>query len=541
MSEAFASVFRRRATAARMRFERALADARGEQDRQLRAALDGNRDTAFGREHGFDKLSTAADYRRAVPMRAFDELQPWVTRQLEGEARVLSASSPVLYFSTTGTTGTPKRVPVTSEFLRRWTENLLVYWSHVVERFPSVLERDDTLLMLHLAPRPFARFAAGNVPIHVSTEMPVVAKGAFPFSRAPWFPPPSQLSDADRLYYLLRASITSPLVGIVCLHSSRLQATLSTLRESAERMIAEVRDGTMMGARWSEPDAARARALEALRVEGRFTPRHIWPSLEFVSSWIGASFDLYRPEIERGFTPRILPQMTVSSEVGHMTMPLGADVSDGPLTVHTNYYEFRPEGEDEATLGFDELEVGRVYEIVVTTCAGLYRYRCGDQFRVSGHVQGVPTLDFVGRAGVSDLAGEKVTEQHVSAALRDAVTHSGLELVNATLCARFGTPSGYVAVVEPARGWTDEEYARFAQAAEQALRKQAPRYDLKRGFGDLGPLELRVCARGSFDRYRQRRVQAGLPGTQLKDKILHFHYEGEALSALEQASKEAGA
>jgi len=537
----FSSAFASRALATRARFAAALADARGEQARQLRSILDENRDTSFGREHGFASIRTATEYRRAVPTRTFDELAPWVRRQLDGEHGVLTASPPVLYFSTTGTTGTPKHVPVTREFLRRWTDNLLVYWANVIERFPRVLERDDAVLMLHLAPRPFARYSAGKIPIHVSTEMPTLAKGGgFPFSRAPWFPPPAELSDAERLRYLVRASIEHPLAGIVCLHSSRLQATLSLLSQQAPSLIADVHDGTLGGARFGEPNPTRARELEALLGSDRFVPRHIWPSLEFVSSWIGASFDLYRPEIERTFTSTIVPQMTVSSEVGHMTMPMGTDVADGPLTVHTNYYEFRAADDDgDATLGFDELEVGGVYEIVVSTCAGLYRYRCGDQFRVSGRVHDVPTLDFVGRAGVSDLAGEKITEQHVNAALRDA--GSELAVANGTLVATWGQPARYVAVVEPRRAWSQEEHARFTGRFEAALRKQAPRYDLKRGFGDLGHVEVRVVTRGSFDRHRARRVQAGLPGGQVKDKVLHFHYESAVLDALAEASREAEA
>ena len=420
-------------------------------------------------------------------------------------------SPPVLYFSTTGTTGAPKHVPLTREFLTRWTNNLLVYWANVVDRFPKVLERDDSLLMLHLAPKPFTRFAAGNIPIHVSTEMPTLAgTGGFPFSRAPWFPPPATLTDVERLYYLLRASIESPLVGIVCLHSSRLQATLAQLQQGGPRLVKDVHDGTLSGAPWSEPNPARARALASLLEQGRFVPRHIWPSLAFVSSWIGASFDLYRPEIERSFTSDIVPQMTVSSEVGHMTMPMGGDVSDGPLTVHTNHYEFRPEDtvEDDGTLSFDELEVGRVYEIIVTTCSGLYRYSCGDQFRVSGHVHGVPTLDFVGRMGVRDIAGEKVTEQHVTAAMKDAVGSCGLELANLTLCATWGRPACYVAAVEPVRGWSEAEQAHFSprvrSRAPQAgtplrsqarLRRSRPAAAARRRTRDLRSLHARATHR----------------------------------------------
>ena len=345
----------------------------------------------------------------------------------------------------------------------------------------------------------FAKFTPGGIPIHVSTEMPTFGRGAFPFARAPWFPPPSELGDAERLYYLLRASLESPLLGILCLHASRLQAAAGQLREQGARLVAEIRDGTMFGKPWRGANVQRAGELDRLLAAGNLTPRTAWPSLQFVSSWIGASFDLYRGEIERDYCEQIFPQMTVSSEVGHMTMPGGAGVADGPLTVQTNYYEFRSVDEpepDDRTLAAHELEPGRVYEIIVTTCSGLYRYCCGDQFRVARVDAGVPTIDFVGRKGVSDLAGEKVTEQHVTAALHDAC--AALPVVNATFVATWALPARYVCVVEPARVWTTDEESRFGDACEAALRKQAPRYDLKRGFGDLGALVVRTVPRGTF-------------------------------------------
>lgn len=62
--------FATRAAAARARFRAALEDPRGEQERQLRRVLDQHADTAFGREHGFASIATAADYKRAVPIRS---------------------------------------------------------------------------------------------------------------------------------------------------------------------------------------------------------------------------------------------------------------------------------------------------------------------------------------------------------------------------------------------------------------------------------------------------------------------------------------
>ena len=36
-------------------------------------------------------------------------------------------------------------------------------------------------------------------------------------------------------------------------------------------------------------------------------------------------------------------------------------------------------------------------------------------------------------------------------------------------------------------------------------------------------------------RYREARIASGVPGTQLKDKILHYHFESAVLDALQAA------
>jgi hypothetical protein len=143
----------------------------------------------------------------------------------------------------------------------------------------------------------------------------------------------------------------------------------------------------------------------------------------------------------------------------------------------------------------------------------------------------VPTLDFVGRKGVSDLAGEKITEQHVTAALRELA--GDVPIANATFCATWAVPPHYVCVVEPGAAWSTAQRTHFADGCEAALRRLATRYDLKRGFGDLGPLVIRVVPAGTFARYRDARVAAGTPATQLKDKILHYHFEADVLAALD--------
>lgn len=528
------SRFLDRARGETARFLDGLRRGREVQRDLLHRIIATNANTAFGRDHGFASIATLDDYRRAVPLRSYEALRPYIDRAFAGAAQVLTAADPVLYFATTGTTGAPKRVPVTREAFAITTNNLLVYWAALGERYPRVLERDDAVVMLHLAPKPYGELSPTGVPVVNPTHVPSPGKGAFPYSWAPWFPPPPELSDAERLYFFLRSAVEHPLVGFLCLHPSRMHGFAARLAQDAPRLVQELHDGTVCGTRTGDANPTRARELEALLRAGPIEPRHVWPQLEFVACWYGGSFPMYRPGIEQKYGAPAIPQMSASSEAGQLTLPIDGEPMDGPLTVHANHYEFIPvsdEAEDatspehlarwsEATLPFEALELGRSYELVFTSPAGLYRYASGDRFQVLGFVHGVPRLGFVGRGGIVDMTGEKVSEQHVQTAIDRTLAALGVTTVNATCCAVLAEPAHYVFVFEPAAPWDAAQQQRAASTLDTELRALNSRYELKRGFGDLAAAQVRIAPRGAFDKYRASLIARGAPGSQLKDKVL---------------------
>src|SRR5215813_5330314 len=98
-------------------FEHAAARPDRVQAATLRALLDRNARTVFGREHGFDAIRTAAEYRDAVPLRDYEGFRPYVRRIIAGEPAVLTAEPVSAFTTTSGTTGEPKLVPVTASWL----------------------------------------------------------------------------------------------------------------------------------------------------------------------------------------------------------------------------------------------------------------------------------------------------------------------------------------------------------------------------------------------------------------------------------------
>ena len=86
------------------------------QQQTLEAILRHQRSTAFGREHDFyDLIKRPADFARRVPVRNYEEHQPYLNRVLAGEQRVLNADAIDWVSTTSGTTGATKYLPLSSQ------------------------------------------------------------------------------------------------------------------------------------------------------------------------------------------------------------------------------------------------------------------------------------------------------------------------------------------------------------------------------------------------------------------------------------------
>ena len=95
------------------RFDQATRSIARSQEEKLLEILQRNADTEYGREHGFAKLRTLAEYSQAVPLIEYEDIAERVKRMARGEENVLTAEKPVMFARTSGTTGEPKLIPVT--------------------------------------------------------------------------------------------------------------------------------------------------------------------------------------------------------------------------------------------------------------------------------------------------------------------------------------------------------------------------------------------------------------------------------------------
>ncbi len=71
--------------------------------------------TAFGRDHEFDKINTYEDFKKHVPVRDYEDLRPYVDRITDGEPDVLWPGKPEYLAKTSGTTSGVKYIPISKE------------------------------------------------------------------------------------------------------------------------------------------------------------------------------------------------------------------------------------------------------------------------------------------------------------------------------------------------------------------------------------------------------------------------------------------
>ena len=137
-------------------FLAAHQDTRAAQHRVLTDLLAAHADTAFGRDHSFAALRSYEDFTKAVPVRSYEELRPYMDRVWAGEpAALLPAGDDVLMFSrTSGTTGAPKHIPVTGCVLRTLRRGWNIFGLRELQDHPQAWLRCILPISCSLQPVP---------------------------------------------------------------------------------------------------------------------------------------------------------------------------------------------------------------------------------------------------------------------------------------------------------------------------------------------------------------------------------------------------
>ncbi|MFF3454642.1 GH3 auxin-responsive promoter family protein [Streptomyces sp. NPDC002730] len=527
--------YRQRVFAERARLGEALTEMRGQQQRVLADLVDFNSGTEFGKRYGFDRIRDIDDFRKAVPIQDYAAHAPLIERTAAGEPNLLTADRPVVYFTSSGSTGAHKKIPITPRFMSTtFFPFYYAAWAPLIENFPDVAQRPDAVLNLKHDPLSAPPTTAGGQPHVGASQVDFGEKFGEPLSAelgtaAPWATLPVDVAPDDHLekmYLRLRLAVQSDVRCLIGINPAMIAAVPYQLNLWWDRIVRDVRDGTLGGVPYGSPDPHRAAELEQLAAYfGVVDPAHVWPRIRALFGWTTGVASLYLPALRARFGAGVaaLPAPVAASE-GPVGVPLDRHGSAGSLVVSAAVYEFVDADADLApdtqTLLPHELEVGREYHVIFSHVGGLYRYAVGDVIRVEDLVDGVPRVAYAGRANRSDAVGERLRESQVVRALRTALDATGLGISNvACRVERQTGASHYVFAVAPHTSWQDAESSRFAVLLDAALQRESADYRRARTDRRLSAPALQLLDPTAFHQDWHAAVGSGIRPTQVKDRL----------------------
>ncbi len=502
-----------------LKFLAAHERTREVQQRLLEELLGRFARTDFGRDHGLAEVRTFEEYRRAVPLGDYDGLKPYIRRVLEGEYTALlpADQKPLMFSMTSGTTGEPKYIPVTPRFLADIRRGWNTFGFRMLEDHKGAWLRP----IVQMSSSKCERRSPTGLPcgaisgLLAETQKRIVRRMYVVPRWAASLPDP-----AARYYTILRHSVGHDVCFITTANPSSTLKLIETGQQHAEHLLRDLADGTFTlpegelppGVRPSRfrPDRALARRIEqGIERDGRLLPRHFW-RLELLTNWTGGTLKLYLPKLKELFDGIPIRDIGLLASEGRFSIPLEDDTPAGPAEITSNVLEFIPaekrQTENPETLLADELTVGEEYFLVVSNFAGLLRYNLDDRVRVVDKQGQSPVIEFLCRGlHTANITGEKLTEQQVVEAMRQACERLGCRIQRFVVRGRFpaeGTPY-YELQLEQSDG---TDLSLLADTLDKNLQALNVEYRSKRSGGRLGGVRVAVQPAGCMERAEQKRL-----------------------------------
>ena len=515
-------------TTGRLAYHRLLAAAaepRAAQQSALARILRTLASTELGQKYGYTQIDSPDEFRRRVPVHDYEALRPHIARQIATGARVLTATPPVMYARTSGTTGQPKLVPVTTDVIEtlRHAQRAFAYAQHrQLGAFPGRLLAIGGALREDALP--------DGTPVGSATGL--IYATMSPWIRHKYVLPAEvfEIEDYDLRYALIaRLAVQHRSLSMIATaNPSTILRLLEQMEADRPALAADVAQGdTRLLARLPSHVARQVRAFlkaspgqaRVLAAAGPLSLAELWPRLRTIMTWLGAGSATAAAHV-RTLLPshvRMVDAGYVASEVRgtvvvdverNLALPLLEDV----------FFEFVPTERSDAgertTLLLDELEQGATYRVLVTTLGGLARYDMNDIVRVTGAIARTPTLAFVRKGrGVTSITGEKVTEDQINLAIADVAAAAEVAILFYVVVADAGAAS-YCAYVEAVS--QPQRIVALAAALDAKLAALNIEYASKRASGRLRPLRIVALRSGTSRAYREHYVRKGQREAQFK-------------------------
>ncbi len=455
------------------------------QNEWLLKLMQSARDTEWGKTHDYKSVLNIEQFKNNVPLQDYDSLKPFIDRVRRGEQNILWHSDIKWFAKSSGTTNDKSKfIPVSEESLddchynggrdmiaihcalhpetQLFTgKNLALAGSLVTDHFGSYESQNGDLsaIVINNLPKWWEFFRAPDMEIALLDK---------------W---------DEKLDRIAKATVNDNVVSLAGVPSWMLLIMKRVLEESGKKSIGEV-----------------------------------WPNLE-VYFHGGVNFNPYREQFKTIFNKPDLNYLELyNATEGFFGIQDQRNSEELLLMLDYGiYYEFIPTDghQSDKTLSLQEVALDVNYEMVISTTAGLWRYRLGDtikftslypfRFKITGR-----TKHFM------NAFGEEIIVDNADKALTIACEKTGAQIVEYTAAPVYMPFDSAQGDSSGAHEWLIEfdvppssiEY--FTEVLDNALKSINSDYEAKR-YQNLALKQpiVRSLPKGTFYKWLESKNKLG--------------------------------
>lgn len=439
--------------------------------------------TEYGQRYGFSSIKNYQQYKERVPIVTYEEIFPYIERLMKGEENLLWPTEIKWFAKSSGTTNArSKFIPVSNEALEdchyKGGKDLL---SIYVNNYPET-----------------KMFTGKNLVIGGSQQV-------------------NQFDQNAKSYY---GDVSAVLLKNLPFWAQMVRtpsldiALMEEWEEKIEKIALQTAEENVTSIS-GVPTWTVVLLERILKLKKASHIKEIWPNLEvFVHGAV--AFTPYERLFKTLIPSDTMNYMeTYNASEGFFGIQDQKEVKDMLLMLDYGiFYEFIPmeewDNEHPKTIGLDEVELGKNYAIIISTNAGLWRYKIGDTVRftsldpfrikISGR-----TKHFI------NAFGEELIIENAEEAIAYACEKTGSEMENFTAGPRYlgsGQKGSHEWVIE--FNHAPESLEEFTRLLDRRIRELNSDYDAKR-HKDMA-LELPLVhqvEKGTFYNWMKKRGKLG--------------------------------
>ena len=437
------------------------------QQKVLRKLIKKAKNTAFGKDHNFNQITSYSEFKQQVKISDYEGLRAYIDRVVSGEKDVLWKGKPMYFAKTSGTTSGAKYIPITKESM------------------PTHIKAAKEALLCYIAEKNDASFVNGKMIFLQGSPVLEMLNGI----------KLGRLSGIVAHYvpqYLLKNRLPSWETNCIEDWDTKVDAIVKETIDEDMSVISGIPSWVQM-------------YFEKLINKTGKTISEIFPNFNFFI-YGGVNFEPYKNKFEALIGKKIDYIELYPASEGFIAFQDSQTELGMLLQLNSGiFYEFIPANEyfdaNPTRICIEDVKLNVNYVIILNTNAGLWGYNIGDTVEFTSLIP--YRIKVTGRIKHFISAfGEHVIGKEVEKALNDAISGTKINVSEFTVAPQVNPSEGL-----PYHEWfvefenEPEDMDDFATKIDASMQIQNVYYfDLIEGK-ILQPLRIRKVKKGGFHEY----------------------------------------